>query len=237
MKNLAIIPARLGSKGIPRKNIRLFLGKPLIVYTIEQAKAAGIFDRILVDTDSELIANIAKKNGAEVPFLRPKELAKDNSSIVDAVLLLIDRLKKTGYEPDVITLLQTTSPLREIADILVCWQKMQKKGVKSVCTVCQSHQRLYHLAQDGKLILVNPDSEAGINRQEVEKGYLLNGCMVYMIRLKTFLAIKKFGSSKTFGIILPKWRSVDLDEIEDWILAENIFKIREAIARRIANFK
>src|SRR3989344_95134 len=114
MKNLAIIPARLGSRGIPKKNIRLFFGKPLIVYTIKQAQEAGIFDRIIVDTESEEIAKIAKECGVEIPYLRPKELAQDNSSIVDSVLILMKKLQKDGYEPDIISLLQTTSPLREI---------------------------------------------------------------------------------------------------------------------------
>src|SRR3989344_5621655 len=101
IKNLAIIPARGGSKGIPGKNIKVFHGKPLIAYTIKQANEVGLFDRIIVDTEDKKIAAVARQYGAEALFLRPNKLANDKSSVNDAVLLLLERLKKVdGYEPD-----------------------------------------------------------------------------------------------------------------------------------------
>lgn len=230
IKNLAIIPARGGSKGIPGKNIKIFHGKPLITYTIGQSKRTGLFDRIIVDTDDKKIAKVAQKYGAEVPFLRPKKLASDKASVIDAVLFLLKRLKEAdGYVPDIITLLQTTSPLRESGDIKKCWESMQNPKIKSVCTICKTHPRLYHLDSQGRLILANKIAKNSTNRQSWPSGYLLNGCMVYMIRTDEFLKTKKFINPDTRGIICPKWRSIDLDNIEDWVLAETIFANKKKI--------
>lgn len=236
-KNLAIIPARLGSKRIPGKNLRNFCGKPLIWYPIVQAKKSGLFDRVIVDTESSQIAQVAKKFGTEVPYLRPKKLAGDTSSVIDAVLLLLSRLKKDGYEPQNLCLLQTTSPLREIEDILNCWQLLKKPGVESVCTVCESHPRFYHLKKDGRLVLKNPEVENITNIQQVPMGYMLNGCLVYMIKTKAFLEKKKFVHDGTYAVVCPKWRSVDLDEIEDWVHAEVLYKNKEQIKKRIRTFR
>lgn len=239
IKNLAIIPARGGSKGIPGKNIRIFHGKPLIVYTIEQARKTGLFDRIIVDTDDKKIATVARKYGAETPFLRPKKLASDKSSVIDAVLLLLKRLKeKENYTADIITLLQTTSPLREISDIKKCCKSMQDPQIKSVCTICETHPRLYHLDVDGRkrLVLANKTEDLSTNRQAWPAGYLLNGCMVYMTRTNEFLKTKKFINANTRGVICPRWRSIDLDHIEDWVLAETIFANKKKIEKKIQNF-
>ncbi|MBI2062844.1 MAG: acylneuraminate cytidylyltransferase family protein [Candidatus Yanofskybacteria bacterium] len=237
IKNLAIIPARGGSKGIPGKNIKIFHGKPLIARTIEQAKGTRLFDRIIVDTENKKIAVIAKKYGAEVPFLRPKKLAGDKSSVNDAVLLLLERLKKTdGYKPDIITLLQTTSPLREISDIKKCWERMQDSKVKSICTICETHPRLYYLDNQGRLILANKIERESTNRQVWPAGYLLNGCMVYMIRTEEFFKTKSFVNKNTVGVLCPRWRSVDLDQREDWIMAEFLYENKEKIHEKLAKF-
>src|SRR3989339_1102107 len=121
MEILAIIPARKGSKRVPKKNIKDFLGKPLIAYTVEQAKAHPGISRVIVDTDSQEIADVAKKYGAEVPFLRPEHLAQDDSKVIDSILYSINRLKEEqDYQPDYIMIFQTTSPLRELQDITNC---------------------------------------------------------------------------------------------------------------------
>ncbi len=237
IKNLAIIPARGGSKGIPGKNIKIFHGKPLIAYTIEQAKKTGLFDRIIVDTEDKKIASIARKYGAEVPLLRPKRLAGDKSPVADAVLLLLKRLKKAnGYEPDIITLLQTTSPLRETEDIKRCWRYMQNQKIKSVCTICETHPRLYHLDNGGRLILGNKYQATSSNRQGWRKSYLLNGCMVYMIRTAEYLKTKDFISKDTIGVLCPRWRSVDLDNPEDWVVAGILYKNKNKIHNELAKF-
>lgn len=235
-KNLAIIPARSGSKRIPNKNIMDFCGKPLIYYPISMAIKSGLFDRVIVDTDSKKIAEIGEKFGAQVPYLRPKNLAQDTSSVIDAVLLLLSRLKKDGYVPDAICLLQTTSPLRELEDIFTCYELLKKPGVDSVCTVCDSHPRFYHLKNDGRLILVNKETENITNIQQVPMGYMLNGCLVYMIKTRAFLREKKFIYDGTYAVVCPKWRSVDLDKVEDWVHAEVLYKNKEGIKSEIKAF-
>ena len=235
-KNLAVIFARDGSKGIPGKNIKIFHGKPLIAHAIIQAlhtKKMGLFDRVLVDTESSEIARIAKKYGAEVPFLRPANLATDTAQINDVFLLLIKRLKEQNYNPDIITLLQPPSPLREIEDIKKCHEMMKDPKIKSVCAVCETHPRFYQMSEKGKLILINQPNKESANRQAWPKGYILNGCMVYMIRTKQFLKTKKFVDEHTHGIVCPRWRSIDLDHPEDWVMAELVYANKKKIEQKI----
>lgn len=238
MKNkiLAIIPARSGSKGIPGKNIRKFAGKPLIWHAIHQASKSGLFDKIIVDTNDQKIANIAIESGAEVPFLRPAHLARDKAKIADSVELLLNRMQKEfNYTPDIICLLQTTSPLREVDDIKICYKEIIKPQIKSLCTICETHPRLYNRRPDGKIYLANKQNGNSTNRQDWSKGYIENGAMIYMLKTDYFLKHKKFVSKDTLGIILPRWRSIDLDNIEDWILAEILYKNKDRIKKRLKN--
>ena len=155
-KILAIIPARSGSKRIPNKNIKNFLGKPLIARTIEQALACRFIDRVLVDTDSSKIATIAKRCGAEVPWLRPASLAGDTARVIDSIFYDLNRLKKEeAYQPDYVLILQTTSPLRELRDIEDCWKMMRAGGASTVLTICPTHPKLYHLDKRGFIKLAN----------------------------------------------------------------------------------
>lgn len=237
-KVLAIIPARGGSKRIPNKNIKDFLGKPLLAYTIKQALKVDFVDRVIVDTDSEKIVAIAKKYGAEAPWLRPARLAQDTSKVVDSILYLLDELKKReGYEPDYIIILQTTSPLRELQDILDCWKLMQKGGATTVLTVSPTHPRLYHLDKNNYVKLVNCNEQMSTNMQAWEPGYILNGCFVYIVDVSTLLKDKVIITEKTKAVICPKWRSIDLDTPEEWALAELVYKNKKSLAARIKNFK
>jgi len=238
-KILAIIPARSGSKSIPGKNIWVFAGKPLICHTIEQARRSSIFDKVIVDTDSQKIADIALKYGAEAPFLRPAHLANDTAKIADSVEFLLGRLRKEfDYAPDIICLLQTTSPLREIDDVKQCHKVIINPRVKSVCTICETHPRLYNLNTDGKIYLANNSNSNSTNRQDWPKGYIENGAMVYMIKTDYFLKNKKFVVNKeTIGIVTPRWRSIDLDHMEDWILAEILYKNRNQIKNKLKLLK
>ncbi|MFH1583259.1 MAG: acylneuraminate cytidylyltransferase family protein [Candidatus Falkowbacteria bacterium] len=231
---LTIIPARAGSKRIKNKNIRKFLGKPLIAYTIEQARACSFIGRVMVDTDSLKVAKIARKFGAEVPWLRPKKLAQDKSKIVDSVLYNLHRFKeKENYQPDYVMILQTTSPLREQKDIENCWRMMQKTKATTILTVCPTHPRLYYLDKLQNIILANGSEKKSTNIQAWRAGYILNGCFVYIIKTSALLKEKSIITKNTKALICDKWRSVDLDESADWILAEYLYKNREKIAKRI----
>ena len=236
MKNklLIIIPARAGSKRIPHKNIRRFLGKPLIAYTIKQAQQVKFADRIIVDTDSFKIAAIAKRYGAEVPWLRPRRLASDAAQVVGNILYDLTKLKKEeGYEPDYVMILQTTSPLRELGDIQKCWSAIHSGGATTVLTVCPTHPRLYHLDDLNFINLANSSECQSTNMQDWPAAYILNGCFVYIVKTSALLKERKIITQKTKAVICDKWRSVDLDTQEDWLIAELLYKNRKRLKAKI----
>lgn len=233
-KILVIIPARGGSKRIPNKNIKDFLGKPLVSYAIKQAKECSYVDRILVDTDSQKIAKIATAFGAEVPWLRPEILARDKSQIIDAIVYTLKRLKKQEkYTPDYVMILQTTSPLREKKDIDDCWDMIKRTKADTVLTVCPTHPRLYYMDATNKLILANSPKKISTNIQDWRPGYVLNGCFVYIVKTTALMKEHSVITKNTHAVICPRWRSVDLDTFEDWVLAENLYRNRSKIASRI----
>lgn len=233
---LTVIPARSGSKRIPGKNTRLFCGHPLIEYTIEQALKSSVKGRVVVDTDSEDIATVAKKAGAEVPFLRPPELATDTAQLPDSLINLVERLKREeGYTPEYVMVLQATSPLREEEDIVRAWNMMRESDAASVVTVCRTHPRLYHLEEDNSLILVNGSESQSTNMQEWRDAYVLNGCFVYLVKTAALKAEKRLITKSAKAVVCDAWRSVDLDTPDDWVIAELLFenraRVREDIAR------
>ncbi len=233
-KILTIIPARGGSKRIPQKNFRNFAGKPLIAHTVLQAKKIKFIDRVIVDTDSPKIAAIAKKYGAEAPYLRPKHLAGDKAQVIDAIIHLLNRLKKDeGYLPTHIIILQTTSPLREERDIKACWDLMRRTDATTVLTVAPTHPRLYYLDDKQNIILANKLAVKSTNIQAWKSAYLLNGCFVYIVKTPALLKEKSIITKKTKAIICDKWRSVDLDTPEDLVLAELLYKNKKFITSRI----
>ena len=236
-KILAIIPARAGSKRIPRKNIRLFHGKPLIAYTIEQALACPMIDRVIVDTDSNEIKTVAEKYGAEVPFLRPPKLARDNSKVVDSIIYMLNRLREEQhYMPTYLMILQTTSPLREKEDIEKCWNVMQEGGATTVLTVCPTHPRLYHVKPNKDAVLVNGFEGRSTNMQAWPEAYILNGCFVYIVKTNALLKERRIITKKTKAVICPKWRSIDLDHPEDWVMAEFLYKNKDKIHAELEKF-
>ncbi len=236
-KVLFWIPARGGSKRIPNKNIKNFSGKPLLAYPINQALSCGIKGRVIVDTDSKKIATVAKKYGAEVPWLRPTHLATDKAQGADAILYLLERLKKEqNYEPDYIIILQTTSPLREIKDIKDCWKMIKNTKADTVLTVCPTHPRLYYLKKNNDIVLANGSESSSTNTQAWSPAYILNGCFVYIVKTKILLKEKRVIIKKTKAVVCPKWRSIDLDEPEEWVMAELVYKNKEKIAKKIKNF-
>src|SRR3989338_4420352 len=230
MKVLAIIPARGGSKRIPNKNIRDFCGKPLIAYAIEQAKASPFVNRYIGETNAKEIGDNEKKYGGEVPFLPPPHLATDSAQVVDSILHLLEQLKKEeSYEPTHVLILQTTSPLREQRDIKACFGMMQKTSATTVLTVTPTHPRLYHLKKDGSLVLGNKFSDDSTNVQAWRPAYLLNGCFVYLMKASALRKERTIITKNTKAVVCDKWRSVDLDEPEDWVVAEMLYRHKKEI--------
>ncbi len=241
MKILAIIPARGGSKGIKNKNIKKFAGKPLLSYAIKVAQSSKFINRIMVSTESEEIARVAKKYGAEVPFLRPMELAQDNSKVSDAIVHLLDNLRSNeGYEPDYIVLLQTTSPMREVNDVdgAIATLLEKQDNADAILSICRTEQLLFTLNETGCLQLVSSEEFLKTsNRQELPKTYKCDGSMVYVIKTKTFLEKKTFLPPRTLGYAIPRWRAVDLDDPEDFVVGELIYKNRNKIKTKLKKFK
>ncbi|WP_061218222.1 cytidylyltransferase domain-containing protein [Leptospira weilii] len=216
-KILGLIPARGGSKGIPRKNIKLIAGKPLIVWTIEAALKSKYLTSIVVSTDDFEIAEIAKQSGASVPFLRPSELATDYSSGIDPVLHALDNLPEFDY----VMLLQPTSPLRTSTDIDDCIEFAMKRKTNSVVSVCETQENPFWMfcLDDSLKMTKLLNVEDVKRRQDSPKIFSLNGS-IYLSEVSYFREKKKFITEDTLAYLMSKESSIDIDDMMDWKLAE-----------------
>lgn len=225
MKNLAIIPARSGSKGLKDKNIKLLNGKPLISYTIEAAINSKMFDEVMVSTDSIEYAEIAKLYGAKVPFMRNSELSNDTASSWDVVRDVLNKYKEAGKKFDTVALLQPTSPLRTAEDIIEGYKILKDKSANSVIGVCEvDHSRLWMntLPEDNSMDnFINP-KVVGLPRQELEKYYRINGAL-YIMRTDNLNKIEYIYSDKCYAFIMDKKKSIDIDDEYDFLFAEVLF--------------
>ena len=221
MKRIAIIPARSGSKGIPNKNIRDLCGKPLIAYSIEAAIRSQLFDDIIVSTDTVQYADIAKKYGASVPFLRSQKNSQDNSSSWDMVEEVLFEYKKIGKQFDSFCLLQPTSPLRSEDDIIAAYNIFKSKSEFAVVSVCETeHSPLLsgRLPEDNQFIdFVNTKHLK--RRQELDKYYRINGA-IYIAYCNRFKFDKNLYQRGSYAYIMPQERSVDIDSEIDFELAK-----------------
>jgi CMP-N,N'-diacetyllegionaminic acid synthase len=214
MSVLAIIPARGGSKGIPRKNIKPLMGKPLIGWTIDVAKQSSCIGRIIVSTEDQEIVSVARELGADVPFMRPAELATDETPGMASVLHAIPQLP----DYDWVLLLQPTSPLRSAKDIDGIWQFCQARGAPSAVSVCEVGKHpywMYQLDDAQRLESFIKGRPAVTRRQDLTPVYALNGAL-YLARTDWLLERQDFIGPETLGYIMPPERSVDLDTPQDW---------------------
>lgn len=212
---VALIPARGGSKGIPKKNIKLLNGIPLIAHSIEVAKKCTEINRIIVSTDSEEIALVARSFGAEVPFVRPAELSADDAPGIGPVLHCLEMMP----EIKTLLLLQPTSPLRSASDITSCIKIYRDTGcgVVSIAKVAKHPAWMYRMGDAGKLSkYIELDAS---RRQDLEDLYCLNGAL-YLAGREQLLRDKSFITGSTQGFEMPVERSVDLDSQFDWDFAE-----------------
>ncbi len=224
---LGIIPARGGSKSIPLKNIVPIAGKPLIAYTIESATFADSIDRLIVSTDSDEIANIARINGAEVPFIRPSELAQDDTPGIDPILHALKWLDQhEAYHPDYVLVLQPTSPLRTTQDIEGIVQLALEQQAEAAVSVCPVHHHplwTKKIDAEGKLMnLLTPDKKY-TRRQDLPSAYALNGAL-YLSRRDVLIEKQTFYTEKTYAYVMSNERSIDIDTPWDLHLAELIIK-------------
>lgn len=216
---LAIIPARGGSKGIPRKNIRNLAGKPLIAWTIEEANKSKHIDRLILSSEDEEIIAVANAWGCETPFVRPAELAQDDTPgikpVIHAISILPDKY-------DYVLLLQPTSPFRSVADIDGCIEyciQMDAKACVSVTEPEKSPYWMYLLDEKDRLHPLIETFENVDRRQDLPKVYALNGAL-YVANCAWLLNTGKFISAATIAYKMHKERSVDIDSDADFRFAE-----------------
>jgi len=229
---LAIIPARGGSKGVPRKNIRDVAGKPLIAWTLEEAAKSEYIDRIVVSTDDQEIADTAVQWGGEVPFLRPAELARDDTPGIAPVIHMLSTIRPTY---DLVILLQPTSPLRAVADIdgaIALLVDQNAKACVSVVEPDKSPYWMYSLNNSGHLKpLLKGDY---VRRQDIPPVYALNGA-VYVADVNWLLFEQTFVNNETLAYVMPQERSIDIDTEMDLMFVNQL--VTNSINSRVGKEK
>lgn len=225
MRNIAIITARSGSKGLPDKNIRSLSGKPLIYYSIKAAVESKLFDTITVSTDSQKYANIARQLGADVPFLRSEFTSGDNANSWDVVTEVLKNYQKLGEKFDTVCLLQPTSPLRKAEDIIEGYNLMVAECCNSVTAVCEmEHSPLWSMTLPDDLCLDDYRKKSiDVPRQKLEKYYRINGAL-YIRKINYSNDDISFCLSNEYALIMERKRSVDIDTLEDFEYAEWLMK-------------
>jgi CMP-N,N'-diacetyllegionaminic acid synthase len=229
VKVLGLVTARGGSKGIPGKNLKPLAGKPLLLYTLDAAKVAGVFDRIVITTDDHAIAEYARAHGCEVPFLRPKELARDETPHLPVVQHAVRWLQEEqGYAPDAVMVLQPTSPLRRPEDIRESVRLLEASDADSVLGVSEvsahAHpMRMLRIGADGTAVLfVNgrPVRERINRRQDLPPAWLMNGA-IYICRTSVLTASEpSLYGNRTVALRMPAPYGLSIDDLEDWEAAE-----------------
>ena len=229
MTTLAVIPARGGSKAIPRKNLRLLAGRPLIAWTIAAALKAQRVDRVLVSTDDAEIAEVAKAAGAEVPFLRPAELAGDDVHSVHTVLHALDWLEQhEGAAPNTVVMLLPTSPLRSSGDLDRAVEALESTGAPSVISICVSGTPFGSLRwlRSGRLEALDQGKERNFQRQDVEQLYAVNGS-IYVAPTSALRQHGSFHVDGAVGSVMSRLHSIDINTEEDFAIAEALIPLGE----------
>ncbi|MGM0938218.1 MAG: cytidylyltransferase domain-containing protein [Pseudomonadota bacterium] len=214
---IAIIPARGGSKGLPRKNIKSLNGKPMIAYTIEAALKSKYISEVIVSTDDQEIYNTALSYGSKDTFLRPHHLAEDDSLAIDNYIYTIDKLKNEyNYDVSSFIVLQPTSPLRNTDDIDSAINIFLNNETSSVISFCEEHHPIAwhkYINENHKLESIF-DENILKNRQDIRKSYYPNGA-IYVFSEK-LIRERKYYSENTLAYIMPRCRSIDIDTIDDF---------------------
>lgn len=228
---VAIIPARGGSKRIPRKNIRIFHGKPIIAWSIEAANNSKLFDRVIVSTDDEEIAKIARKFGAETPFIRPSELADDFTGTSDVIRHAIQFLDLENLSA--VCCIYATTPFLAVEDLSAGLQLMEKSGADFVFSASQFHStpyRSFSKSRSGELEMLFPCNYA--TRSQDLKSVYYDAAQFYWGRREAWMGAHPVFGKNSRIIEIPKWRVHDLDDCDDWLRAELIFGAIENASNR-----
>lgn len=224
MSAVAIIPARGGSKRIPRKNVRLFAGKPIIAYSIEAARTSGLFDRIIVSTDDQEIAAIAESLGAEVPFFRPAELANDFAGTNVVVKHCLQWLAMNRQPADYACCIYATAPFIRVGDLRRGYQCLIENGKDYAFTVTSFPfpiQRALRITQGGCIEAIWPENTM-VRSQDLEEAFHDAG-QFYWGRVEAFCNEVTLYSPASIPVVLPRYRVQDIDTLEDWRRAEMMY--------------
>ncbi|TKB05598.1 pseudaminic acid cytidylyltransferase [Desulforhopalus sp. IMCC35007] len=230
---LAVIPARGGSKRIPRKNIREFCGKPIIAYSIEAALQSKCFDSVIVSTDDAEIAAVARECGAETPFVRPEELSNDCAGTIPVIKHAIEWFIENGVQPELVCCVYATAPFVTPQDL--------KRGLELlVSTQCEYAftvtsypfpiQRAVKITQSGRLEMFQPE-HFNTRSQDLEEAFHDAG-QFYWGRSKAFLGELPIFTEDAAPVVLPRHRVQDIDTLEDWYKAELMFKVQQNEMKR-----
>jgi CMP-N,N'-diacetyllegionaminic acid synthase len=228
IQRLAIIPARGGSKGLPRKNLQRLSGKPLIAHTIEAARVARSLQRIVVSTESPEIAEVGRQYGAEVPFLRPPELAGDETPTLPVLQHVLTQLDATeGCTPEIIVVLQPTSPLRRAEDIDKAVDLLERSGADSVVSLCaaEHHPAWMKRLEGDRVLPFLENAPEYTRRQDMPPVYRLNGA-IYITRRRILMEENHILGQDTRGLVMDAESSVDIDTLFDLKLADLIMQER-----------
>ena len=224
--NIAIIPARGGSKRIPRKNIKSFCGKPIIGWTINIAQKSKLFDKIIVSTEDKQISNIAKKYKAEVPFSRPMRLADDYVGTSEVVIHAINWLQKEGHKLTDICCIYPTASLMQIKDLKASFRYLKSDKWEYIFSATTFDHPIFRSFTKNKKnqpkIIFN--KKISVRSQDLEETYHDAG-QFYWGSVKSWLRKKKIFGKKSKMILLPRWRVQDIDVMDDWKKAEIIFRL------------
>lgn len=227
--NLCVIPARGGSKRIPRKNIKDFCGKPMIAWSIEAAQNSGCFDHIVVSTDDTEITEVAKQWGAEVPFMRPTELSDDHTGTIPVIAHAIRELQKQGKTPERVCCIYATAPFITVEDILTGEKKLAGHDFAfSITSYAFPIQRALRLTSENTVAMFQPE-HFNTRSQDLEEAYHDAG-QLYWGSVDAWLEERMLFGEKSAPVILPRHRVQDIDTLEDWIRAEWLFKAMQAEA-------
>lgn len=224
MKNICIIPARGGSKRIPRKNIKDFLGKPIIAYSIEAALKSDLFDEVMVSTDDEEIAAIARQYGASVPFMRSAETANDYATTADVLLEVLAKYRELGKEFDTLCCLYATAPFVKTERLRECYDLMRDDIDSSFTVVEYSYPIQRSLVCHEKLIWMAYPEYKNSRSQDLLKHYHDAG-QFYFSTVKNLIENKSLWGEHTAPLVLSELEVQDLDTMTDWQLAEMKYKL------------
>ncbi len=229
---LAVIPARGGSKGLPRKNVTALMGKPLLTWTVEEAKKSKYIDRLILSSENEEIIRLAKSLGCEVPFVRPDELSRDETPGIEPILHALTLLP--GY--DLVMMLQPTSPLRSVMDIDGGVEQCLRKNANACVSVTETQKSpywMYSLDSDERMKpVLEIEEKTALRRQDLPRTYFLNGA-VYVAHKEWLIQTRSFVSNGTVGYVMPRERSVDIDTEFDFKIAEFLLGERQGCNTRI----